>query len=137
MLNVLAGRLGHDVNVINNNGKEYCYATIFTWPGDKRYGDSVIKKDAIPVKVYARNEQAQELAKYGKGDTIQFIGKVENMEFQGKSVIGFEIKSIDHEKKILKEMNEILNDYIKNEIKQRNQQHEMSKSSLPKEIPLV
>lgn len=119
MLNVLAGRLGNNIELNQNkDGSYYCYASVYVWPGKKGKGENAVDRDSIPVKVYAKGEQAQDLAKYEKGDTLQFVGKAIDVKQKPKgaeqeiTVMGYEIKKIDHSKTILTKYNNILSEYV-------------------------
>lgn len=126
MLNVLAGRLSEDLEVNKSKtGKDVCSTGIYVWPGNKGIGKNAEARDAVLVRVEAWGENAHELAKYGKGETIQFVGRAIDVKYKPKglerelTVMGYDIKKIDHSKTILSEFNEILNDYV-NKDKQKN-----------------
>lgn len=116
MLHVLAGKLGADPEVktidTTNGKKNVCNMTVYVWTGER-------SKNNIPVQVTAWADLADELGKYKKGDSIQFVGEAKDVAYKPTgldkelTVMGYDIKKIDHNKTILKDLNDILRNYIK------------------------
>ncbi|QIB69768.1 single-stranded DNA-binding protein [Aminipila butyrica] len=139
MLNVMAGRLAEDPQVRQiPNGTYVCNTTVYVWPGKKGASPNSPDRDSIPVKIEAWGEQALDIAKYNKGETVQFVGKVIDIKYRPKgldrdlTVMGFEVKRIDHNKSILTEFNEILSGYAY-EKDQKDKQEEKNKGMDSKE----
>lgn len=125
MLSVVCGRLARDpeirkVTAKGKNGKEdrellVSNNTVFIWNGRKTGQD-------VPVDITAWEEMCGELAKYKKGDLIQFVGEVSDTVYTPKNMekgivqLGYTILKFDHGKTIIKQSNRLLRAYITGEI---------------------
>jgi len=110
LIHPLSGKLGANPQIKTVNTKEgdrvFCNMTIYV-----RTQNS--KKD-IPVQITARDEIARELAKYNKGDYIEFTGEAAsvtykpNTHYKEITVLGYNIIHIDHDKVLLGEYNKYI-----------------------------
>lgn len=101
--------------------------TIYVHPAQGRNG--------IPVKVTAWGDNAEDLMQYKKGESLHFIGqpsmdsyKHANMD---KSIgkMGFTIKMIDHDKTLMKEVDQILRDHMKVKEAELGKQQQLQKGA--------
>lgn len=114
MLNVIAGVLAKDSTIkIVKKGNDDLHVsnnTIYIKTGEGR-------KD-IPVNISAWGDTAKELQNYKQGDSLHFIGSPNDSQYKNESMdkpittLGYTVLKIDHDKKLLKEMDTILSNYL-------------------------
>jgi len=114
MLNLIAGVLGRDPEMrtveLESGKTNVANTTIYVHTSKARSG--------IPVNIHAWGENAKELMKYRKGESVHFIGQPTVNQYKNASMdkpintMGFSIQKIDHEKVIMKEVDNVFRQYI-------------------------
>lgn len=122
MLNVIRGRLAEtpeikQIKKVGEDGKEQSLNVINT----NLYIKANKESPDFPVKITAWEDTARELSKYKKGELVDFVGNMKSTtykpEWSEKEItsIGFNVVKIDHDKKLSKEIDEILSKFQKRE----------------------
>ena len=139
MLNVIAGVVAKDSSIkeVKKGGEKLQVSnnTIYIKTGEGR--------NDIPVNISAWGETAVEMQKYNKGDSIHFIGAPNDSQYKNDAMdkpittLGYTVLKIDHDKKLLKEMDTILSKYLEDgkEKKEENlEKGKGKKSDAKKEV---
>ncbi|WP_324824310.1 hypothetical protein [Sinanaerobacter sp. ZZT-01] len=115
MLNVIAGVLGREPEIRTvelANGKTNVASTTI-------YIHTAKNRPSIPVNIHAWGDNAKELMKYGKGESIHFIGQPTANQYKNASMekpiqtMGFSIQKIDHKKVFMKNVDDLFKRYIR------------------------
>jgi single-stranded DNA-binding protein len=126
MLNVIAGILAKDPSIKDvkkgNENLQVSNNTIYIKTAEGR--------SDIPVNISAWGENAVELQKYKKGDSLHFVGAPNDSSYKNESMekpittLGYTVLKIDHNKTLLKEMDTLLSKYLEDGKEKKKEEQE-------------